>query len=88
MEDQNKLLQDKCNSFEAKCGSLERGMKILIEEQKWEYSAPDIPRSHWVECGFDEEYIGVMECFLSEMMKTTCVLRADKNDDGEANIRK
>ena len=48
MEDHNKLLQDKCDS-------LERSLAILVKEQEWEYSVPDIPRSHWIEAGFDND---------------------------------
>ena len=61
MEDQNESLQ-------VKCDSLERSLAILVKEQEWEYSVPDIPRSHWVEvveAGFvndneEDDYIGAM----------------------------
>ena len=81
MEEENKLLQDKCESFEARCGSLESSMKILVKEQKWEYSVPDIPRSHWIEAGFDndnedDDYIECMEDFLKHIKRYTCNLRS------------
>ena len=35
--------EDKCKKLEARCGCLERSVKILVKENKWEYSAPRIP---------------------------------------------
>ena len=67
----------KDNKFlKAKCSSLERSIKILIDEQKWEYSAPKIPRSHWIESGFEDGYIQLMEDFLAQIKQDTCDLRA------------
>ena len=74
-EEKSKLQEEKCKFLEDKCESLERSMKILIDEQKWEYSAPDIPRSHWIESGFDEDYIDDMEEFLDVTKSYTCDLR-------------
>ena len=50
MKKENKFLKTKCSS-------LERSVSILVKEHKWEYSAPDIPTSHWEERGYDEDYI-------------------------------
>ena len=70
----NSLTKD--NKFlKARCDSLERTTKILIQEQKWEYSAPDIPRSHWDERGFDADYIACMEEFLKDIKRDTFDLR-------------
>ena len=68
-------LKDENNCPKARCGSLERSVKILIQEQKWEYSAPDIPRSHWFSRGFDEDYIQLMEDFLADIKQATYDLR-------------
>ena len=68
-------LKDVNNFLKARCGSLERSVKILIQEQKWEYSAPDIPRSHWEERDFGEDYIQLMEDFLAHIKQATCDLR-------------
>ena len=69
----------KMNELEAKCESLERSMKILIDEQKWEYSAPDIPESHWDERGFDGEYIEWMGYLLDKIKEATCELRSGRD---------
>ena len=61
------LLKKENKSLKTRCGSLERSMQILIKEQKWEYSAPDIPTSHWHNPHFDEEYIEEIESFLDDI---------------------
>ena len=66
----------KCEFFEARCESLESTVQVLIKEQKWEYSAPTIPTSHWVDQGFNEDYIEWMELFLREIKAKTCALRS------------
>ena len=79
-------LKEKNKFLEAKCCSLERSVKILTKEQKWEYSASNIPRSHWEELGFDEDYIWYMECFLRCIKQVTCDLRNDEVDDREIDL--
>ena len=74
-EEKSKLQEEKCKMLEDRCESLERSMKILIDEQKWEYSAPDIPRSHWIESGFDEDYIEDIEQFLKDIKRDAFYLR-------------
>ena len=64
--------------LKAKCESLERSMKILIDEQTWEYSAPKIPTSYWDERGFDQDYITEMEHCLDAIKDVTCKLRSGK----------
>ena len=81
MEDQNESLQ-------VKCDSLERSLAILVKEQEWEYSVPDIPRSHWIQAGFDNDddddaYIECMEKFMKHIKMYTCKLR---NGDGDMSI--
>ena len=84
LEDKNESLQDSMNS---RISSLERSVAILVKEQKWEYSAPDIPRSHWIEAGLDDDdeddYPEWMEKFLLNMKMFTCQLR---NGDGNMCI--
>ena len=64
------------NKFlKTKCSSLEISVSILVKEQKWEYSAPDIPTSHWHNPHFDEEYIEEMESFLDDIKSATVDLR-------------
>ncbi|EJK72637.1 hypothetical protein THAOC_05812 [Thalassiosira oceanica] len=38
-----------------RCESPERSVQVLTREIKWTYLAPDVPRSHWLEQGYDEE---------------------------------
>ncbi|EJK60502.1 hypothetical protein THAOC_19130, partial [Thalassiosira oceanica] len=54
-------LREKCDVLESKCGSLERSIQVLTKDVSWSYSAPSIPRSHWIEQGRDEEYADNME---------------------------
>ncbi|KAL7524856.1 hypothetical protein ACHAXR_000746, partial [Thalassiosira sp. AJA248-18] len=70
--------EGRCHYLEARCGSLERTLKVLVKSQKWEYSAPDIPDSHWTELGFDEGYIYHVDGFLSRLKRLTCELRGAK----------
>ena len=69
-------LEGKCKSLEVKCNSLERSVQILMKESKWEYSAPSIPTSHWVDLDFDENYIQGMECLLEQLEDSTIALRS------------
>ena len=56
------------NEGEESCG---RGV-----DAKWDYSAPDVPTSHWIDRGFDGNYIGGMTRFLREIKDCTCQLRS------------
>ena len=76
MENRVDELDSKCKSLEVRCESLERSVQILKKDTKWEYSAPSIPRSHWmIDRGFDEDYIREMENFLRRIKYETCELR-------------
>ncbi|EJK48090.1 hypothetical protein THAOC_33143 [Thalassiosira oceanica] len=54
-------LREKCGVLESRCGSLERSIQVLKKDVSWSYSAPDIPRSHWILKGHDEEYTAHMK---------------------------
>jgi len=41
--------------YRARCDFLERSIQVLKKDVNWTYSAPDIPRSHWIEQGYDED---------------------------------
>ena len=47
-----------------RCKSLERSIDVLSKDVDWKYSAPDIPRSYWLEQGFDDEYATTATGFL------------------------
>ncbi|EJK52205.1 hypothetical protein THAOC_28551 [Thalassiosira oceanica] len=54
-------LRVKCNVLESRCSSLERSIQVLKKDVNWKYSAPDIPRSHWIDQGHDREYADNMK---------------------------
>ena len=61
MQNEMDSLQKKCTNLDARCESLELSVQILSDENKWEYSAPPVPLSHWR--GFNEDYINQMQKF-------------------------
>ena len=71
--------EDRCRFLEARCGSLERSVQILAQNQNWESSAPDIPDNYWDERGFDEDYIQQMEIFIHRMKDYTRRMRSGEN---------
>ena len=96
MQNEVNLLKTENTCLKAKCESLERRMKILVDERKWEYSAPDILESHWDERGFDGEYIEWMGYLLDKIKEATCELRSGSdmhndwitvgNDDSDTTV--
>jgi len=80
MQNEMTLLKNENKSLMTRCDSLERSMQILIKERKWEYSAPDIPTSHWIEAGFDQDYIVDMKIYFLDIIQgTTCELRSGRD---------
>ena len=71
--------EDKCRSLEARCGLLERTVKLLTipKNERWEYDVPEIPSNYWTpENGFHgENYAEEMERFLIMIKERTCALR-------------
>ncbi|EJK67359.1 hypothetical protein THAOC_11618 [Thalassiosira oceanica] len=53
--------------LEVRCSSLERSIQLLKRDVDWTYSAPDVPRSHWIEQGHDEEYAANVEGCLERI---------------------
>ena len=51
------------------------------KDEKWEYSAPAIPTSHWIDQGFDDGYIERMEIFLTKIKAFTSALRSGTCDE-------
>ena len=58
-------LERSCDELEVRCSSLERSVQVLKKDVDWTYTAPCIPRSHWIEQGRNEEYADIMEQFPS-----------------------
>ena len=49
-------LQRENEGLALRCESLDRSVQVLKKEGNWTYSAPDVPRSHWIDQGHGEEY--------------------------------
>jgi len=79
-------MQNEIDSIKKRCGTLERSMKILTNENNWEYSAPSIPSSYWTNLGFDEDYVDAMEKFLRTIKIKTCDLRSGSIDGYDGTI--
>ncbi|EJK63383.1 hypothetical protein THAOC_15959 [Thalassiosira oceanica] len=79
-------LREKCDVLESKCGSLERSIQVLKKDVSWTYSAPSIPRSHWIGQGHDEEYADNMEGCLGCIKEE--VERIRRGGEGLERIRR
>ncbi|EJK59762.1 hypothetical protein THAOC_19977, partial [Thalassiosira oceanica] len=66
LEGRNAALEEKCKALDRKSESLERAC-LLKRDVDWTYSAPDVPRSHWIEQGHDEEYAANVEGCLERI---------------------
>ncbi|KAL9186889.1 hypothetical protein ACHAXT_010609 [Thalassiosira profunda] len=67
-------LEEKCNSLEDKCASMERSLKVLAG--RWEFSAPDIPASHWTDRGLDEWYASdIVDRFVEDINAVVSYLK-------------
>ncbi|EJK61754.1 hypothetical protein THAOC_17700, partial [Thalassiosira oceanica] len=66
-----------------RCESLERSVQVLKGERNWTYSAPDVPRSHWLEQGYDEDYAEEAGKLIHSIEENTCGLRSSCDDDDD-----
>ena len=73
-------LERKCGELEVRCSSLERSIQVLKKDVSRRYSAPDIPRSHWIERGHDEDYADIMEYCLRQIKKDAEAIRTEGNE--------
>ena len=64
-----------------RCESLERSVQVLKKEGNWLYSAPDVPRSHWIDQGHDEDYAYDAEDLIQRIENCTQVLRSDGSNE-------
>ena len=69
-------LQRKNKSLLLSCASLESTVQDLQKKGNWEYSAPDVPRSYWVEQGRDEEYADDAALLIKSIEERTRDLRS------------
>ncbi|EJK70935.1 hypothetical protein THAOC_07667 [Thalassiosira oceanica] len=59
-----------------RCESLERSVQVLKREGSWTYSAPDVPRNHWLEQGYDEEDAEEANNLIQSIKNNTHELRS------------
>ena len=52
----NSALEAENRALGNRCKSLEQSIEVLSKDIDWKYSPPHIPRSYWLEQGFDDEY--------------------------------
>ena len=64
-----------------RCESLERSVQVLKREGNWTYSAPDVPRSHWIDQGHDEDYANGADLVVRLMKKSTQDLRSASSSE-------
>lgn len=72
LEKENKRLQ-------LRCESLERSVQALRGDGNWTYSAPDVPKSHWIEQGHDEDYAEEADRLIEGIVATTRGLRSGED---------
>ncbi|EJK67111.1 hypothetical protein THAOC_11896 [Thalassiosira oceanica] len=58
-----------------RCAVNARSIQVLKKDVKWTYSAPDIPRSHWLNQGHGDQYIAGMTKLVNIIKKITKILR-------------
>ena len=63
-----------------RCESLERSVQVLKKDGNWTYSAPDVPRSHWIDQGHHEDYAEEAEQLFRSIKNTTYNLRSGGDD--------
>ena len=55
-----------------------RTIQILKKDVQWTYSAPDIPRRHWLDQGHGDQYISEMTKLVNDIKTGTETLRNGK----------
>ena len=63
-----------------RCESLERSVQVLKKEGNWTYSAPDVPISHWINQGHDEDYAHEADWVVQSIKDCTQSLRSAGSD--------
>ena len=76
-------LQHENEGLLRRCESLERSVQVLKNEGNWTYSAPDVPRNHWIEQGHDEVYAYDAEIVIGTIQESTEYLRSNDGDEVE-----
>ena len=66
-----------------RCESLERSVQLLKKEGNWTSSVPDVPWSHWIDQGHDEDYAEEAEYLIQSIKDKTNGLRSGDGDNVE-----
>ncbi|EJK58758.1 hypothetical protein THAOC_21085 [Thalassiosira oceanica] len=80
LDRKSESLERASDELEVRCSSLERSIQVLRKDVDWTYSAPDVPRSHWIEQGHDEEYTDNMEGCLRRIKRDVERIRNGEED--------
>ena len=75
LEGSNAALKNQVEDLKLETRDLRRQIQVLRKDVKWKYSAPYIPRSHWVDQGHEDQYIAEMIKLLKQIRKVTKQLR-------------
>ena len=59
-----------------RCESLERSVQVLKREGNWTYSAPDVPRSHWIDQGHGGDYADNADRLVRTIKRATQNVRS------------
>ena len=79
-------LQRENEGLALRCESLERSVQVLRKEGNWTYSAPDVPRSHWIDQGHDEDYAADAEYLVQRIKASTKGLRSAGRAPSSAEV--
>ena len=88
------FLEEKCELLEKRCNSLEntlnetcsalRHHKCLIQNTKWEYSAPPVPSAYWESLDLNEVESAID--VENQMYRMTCEMRHCTRDSGRISL--
>ena len=82
LDRKSESLERSCDELEVRCSSLERSIQVLKKDVSWRYSVPDIPRSHWIGQGHDEEYADNLKQLI-HLIKVDVERRRNGSEEGE-----
>ncbi|EJK71066.1 hypothetical protein THAOC_07526 [Thalassiosira oceanica] len=77
LDRKSESLERSCDKLEARCNSLERSIQVLKNDVSWSYSAPDVPRDHWIEQGHDEDYADNVDWCIERIKGNAETIRSE-----------
>ena len=81
LQAESRDLRQKYDEAKLLCEALEQAVQVLKNDVNWAYSAPVIPRSHWVERGHNENDVGQIMGWVNSMTYRTKRLRDGNESD-------